>query len=283
MNIKVAGFVVLSFVLCFIFTSCDYNNNLDIPDAQSTDIQSTKDNANAELNVIKVFQNINVYGISDNDNKSFCKTNDTINNVIRTINGNSIILDFALSNDQKGEIFIDFSDTPIYGNSGLIAVITFKNYFFNDVRIIGTANMIMRHNIDTIGPDFTVNADTLKFIKEDKSFLWGGTRNIIWDKGFSSLSDRLDDVYLIYGNTWGVNTKGINYKVEVKQETSLKKALSCEWIKQGEMTLTDYIDTEEEKTLTIDYAPGKDDELGRCDSWIAITVKGFTFKVNLNK
>lgn len=283
MNIKVARFVVLSFVLCFVFTSCDNNNNLDIPDAQSTDTQSTEDNTNAELNIIKVFQNINVYGISDNDDKSFCKINDTINNVIRTINGNSIILNFALSNDQKGKIFINFSGTPTFSNSGLTAVITFENYSFNNLQIIGTVNMTMRHNIDTIGPDFTINADTLKFIKEDKSFLWGGKRNIIWDTGFFSLGDRLDDVYLIYGNTWGVNTKGVQYRVEIEKDNPLKKALSCEWIKQGKMTLTDYIDTEDEKSLTIDYAPGKDDELGQCDSWITITVKGFTFKVNLNK
>ncbi len=283
MNIKVARFVVLSFVLCFVFTSCDNNNNLDIPDAQSTDTQSTEDNTNAELNIIKVFQNINVYGISDNDDKSFCKINDTINNVIRTINGNSIILNFALSNDQKGKIFINFSGTPTFSNSGLTAVITFENYSFNNLQIIGTVNMTMRHNIDTIGPDFTINADTLKFIKEDKSFLWGGKRNIIWDTGFFSLGDRLDDVYLIYGNTWGVNTKGVQYRVEIEKDNPLKKALSCEWIKQGKMTLTDYIDTEDEKSLTIDYAPGKDDELGQCDSWITITVKGFTFKVILNK
>ena len=231
---KVAKFVVLSFVLCFFFTSCNNNNNLDIPDAQSTDTQSIEDNTNAEINIIKVFQNINTYGIS-NDDKSFCKTNDTINYVIRTINGNSITLDFTLCNDQKGKIMIDFSDTPTYSNSGLTAVITFKNYSFNNTQIIGTVNMTMRHDTDTIGPNFTINADNLNFIKEDKSFSCGGTRNFIWDKGFSSLNDRLDDVYLIYGNTWGINTKGIHYRVEIEQENSLKKALSCEWIKEGKI------------------------------------------------
>jgi len=281
MNKKSLRVVILLSVLFFAFASCDINNNLNIPDAQTTDTKSIEDNTDAELTVINVFQNINNYGIYGDIKKSYTQITDTINNIIRTINNNMVILNFELCPKQKGKIIIDFSNFPTYNNPTLTGVISFDNYSFNNIEISGTGNMKMTHSIDTAGPNFTFNTDTLKFIKDNKIFFLGGERNIIWNNGFQSLADRIDDVYLIYGNTWGINSDDVHYNVEIKKEKALKKALSCEYITEGEMTLTDCANSDDEKTLIIDFAPGKDEELGQCDSWLTITVDGFTFKSNI--
>ncbi|MBE9468302.1 MAG: hypothetical protein IMY72_08285 [Bacteroidetes bacterium] len=282
MKTKKIRFIILLSVLFFAFVSCDINNKLNIPDAQSTDTKSIEDNTDAELTVINVFQNIYNYGIYGDLEKSYTQSTDTNNYVIRTINNNKVILDFSLCDNQKGKIIIDFSDSPTYKNTKLTGEISFENYSYNNMKISGTGNMKMTHSIDTAGPNFTFNTDTLKFFKDNKTFLLGGKRDIIWKRGFQSLADRIDDEYLIYGNTWGINSDGIHYNVKIEKEKALKKALSCEYITEGEMTLTDYLDTEDEKSLIIDFAPGEDEEFCQCDSWLTITVNGFTFKTNID-
>ncbi len=257
--------------LSLIVISCD-ENILDLPNNE-VDPRSAQDNSAAELNVSRVFENVNSYGISEEGKKSAFTGEIGVEwNTEHTI----LTLDYSQVQGASGAITVEFSQAyPTYSMDGLTATITFNNYSNNGIAVAGLLNLTMVHGIGGDNPpQFSINVPTdtwLTLTEGTKVSKWNGTRTFTWSAGYTTLSNNADDEYLIGGTTNGINQNNRPYTVEIT--TPLKYVVACQYgITEGVMTLIDNPGNDQ-VSLTCNYGAGASDaEFGLCDSWMLLTV-----------
>jgi len=281
MKKNVIGLFAIVLLLGVFIISCD-EDLLNLPQVEEEDKTTVEDNSAAELKVARVFENINNFGISEEGKKNA----DLAGCPEVTWSGFTMTLDFTgCTNGTSGKIIAAFDQAPSYGVNGLTANVTFDNYVGEGTSISGSIELkITGLAGGAVGPTFSVKVlQNLTFAEGNDTHVWeaGSERIFKWLEGFATLNDNTDDVYSLEGNSSGVNTDGVPYEVNIT--TPLIFDMSCEYIPEGVMEIVNNAGTEDEKTLTIDFAPGAGDETGQCDSWVSISTGSFTVKFDINQ
>lgn len=279
MKKKVIGLLALVLLLGVFIISCD-EDLLNLPQVEEEDKTTVDDNAAAELKVARVFENINNFGISEegkkNANLEGCPT--------VTWDNHKMTLDFTGCDLDNGQIIAEFNQAPNYGVNGLTATVTFNNYVNEGTGIDGKIELKITGLAGVgHGPTFSVKVlEDLTFTEGSDSHMWeaGSERTVSWIEGFVTLNDNSDDVYTLDGTSTGVNTDGVAYKVDIT--TALVFDMSCEYIPEGVMEITNNLGSDDENDLTIDFGVGEGDETGQCDSWVSISSGSFTIKFDVN-
>lgn len=279
MKKKVIGLLALVLLLGVFIISCD-EDLLNLPQVEEEDKTTVDDNAAAELKVARVFENINNFGISEegkkNANLEGCPT--------VTWDNHKMTLDFTGCDLDNGQIIAEFNQAPNYGVNGLTATVTFNNYVNEGTGIDGKIELKITGLAGVgHGPTFSVKVlEDLTFTEGSDSHMWeaGSERTVSWIEGFVTLNDNSDDVYTLDGTSTGVNTDGVAYKVDIT--TALVFDMSCEYIPEGVMEITNNLGSDDENSLTIDFGVGEGDETGQCDSWVSISSGSFTIKFDVN-
>lgn len=260
-------------------------------DALNTDIdeRSAQDNGSAELNVARVFENVNNYGISEENGKKSALLDPTVS---VSWNDAHTVLTLTFSGDASGSIIASFSSVPSPAVNGLTAVITFDNYINNGVGMSGTINFTMHQGIFGTGkPWFQMSAsDWVTFTEGSQTYKWKGDRNFRWESGYEDESLLIfdDDVYAIWGNSQGQNANGGLFEVNIDGETPVTIDASCEHrLVSGIMTLIDNPGADQ-ISLSMDYSAGASSaQVGECDDYVLLTMVSngttITLKIRMNQ
>ncbi len=80
-------------------------------------------------------------------------------------------------------------------------------------------------------------------------------------------------MFLISGTSSGVNADGVAYMVVISSENPLRFD-SCEWISQGEITITEG-EGDSATVMSIDFGDGT------CDNEMFVTVNGITITLQM--
>ncbi len=261
-------------------------------DALNTDIdeRSAQDNASSELNVARVFENVNNYGISEENGKKSGLFDPTVSvswNVAHDV------MTLTFSGDASGSINVAFNQAyPNYAMNGLTATITFNNYVNGGVGMNGTITFTMHQGIfGTAKPHFQMSASNwVTFTQGSQTYKWKGDRHFIWDSGYSltSLPVFTDDVYKIYGNSQGQNANGGLFEVNIAEATPVTIDAACEHrLISGVMTLIDNPGADQ-ISLSMDYSAGATaSQVGQCDDYVLLTMVSngttITLKIRMNQ
>lgn len=261
-------------------------------DALNTDIdeRSAQDNGSAELNVARVFENVNNYGISEENGKKSGLLDPTVS---VSWNDANDVMTLTFSGDASGSINVAFNQAnPNYAMNGLSATITFNQYVNDGVGMNGTITFTMHQGIfGSAKPHFQMSAsDWVTFTEGSQTYKWKGDRHFQWESGYTltSLANFEDDVYAIWGNSQGQNANGGLFEVNIAEATPVTIDASCEHrLVSGVMTLIDNPGADQ-ISLSMDYSAGASSALvGECDDYVLLTMVSngttITLKIRMNQ
>jgi hypothetical protein len=173
-------------------------------------------------------------------------------------------------NIRKGVITIIVTDR--YLKQGSVRTITFNNFYVNDFKIEGTKTVINEGRNDDGFMYFTVELTGGKVITPaGKEITHEFSRTRTWIDGELTKRWRWDDVYLIEGESTGVNRFGKTYSRTIT--TPLMAATACRWIMSG----TIEIQPEDRSLILLNFGNGE------CDDVATITVNGETKEIKLSR
>jgi hypothetical protein len=263
------------FVLAIAFTACNRSRTNNPTDE---DDNFAKDNALSELfyndalNMAdEAAETPNGGNLSNYKMRSPCATvtHDTLSTP------KTITIDFGPTNClcgdgryRRGKVLVSY--TGAYKDSGHVHTISFDNYHVNDNKILGTKTVTnMGHNANNqMYFTISVNGLIIKANTND-SVIWNQNRVRTFLVGENTPS-KMDDIYRITGNGTGQRANGTPYSMTITQP--LIKALSCQWIQQGEIQ----VQPSGAALRTLNYGGGN------CDNQATLTVNGNTINITLN-
>jgi hypothetical protein len=139
---------------------------------------------------------------------------------------------------RRGKIVVTYSG--VYADSGSTHTITFVDYYQNDNHVVGTKTVTnMGHN--TSGqPYFNVTVSGTVTRTSGVVITCAYNRVRTWTAGYTTLTDRSDDVYSITGGGTITRTAASGAAVDatIAITSPLIVAASCEWIEAGTITYT---------------------------------------------
>jgi hypothetical protein len=276
--------LAILFAFGVIAISCE--DELNILD-EEPDVTSVEENAGTEVMVFGVLENVNNYGISEEGTlkSAFADSGDfedwDLDEFILTLN-------FDMDDDVNtdGLLIIDFNMDPTWDAIGLTATIEAQNYQVGASTLNGIIMFSLSVPFDPEGGDnpeldIVTDGDLMVIEGSDTSY-WNGNRHIEWTEGYATLDVVDDDVFAISGASTGINSNGTPYSVTLATDDPLIQAVSCEWIKDGTMTLTENPGTEDQSQFSMDFGAGETSDVeGECDNWVEITVGSFTFTTQI--
>jgi hypothetical protein len=255
-------------------------NKEDKEAGQNEEILTVQDNANAE----KTFNDVS--DISDQAYNSFQIAKST--SIDGDIIGNcavisidtigfpkTITIDFGDTNClcadgryRRGKILVSF--TGHYREEGTVITHTFDNYFVNDNQVLGTKIVTNAGRNENDHLYFTITVDGL-IIKADGGgqVTWISNRIREWILGEETF-DRLDDVYLITGESHGTTASEKIYNIVITNP--LRREIGCKYFVSG----TFEFKPEDKPLRVFDYGEGE------CDNVATVTVNGKTYTIYLH-
>ncbi|MCK4661926.1 MAG: hypothetical protein KAT68_03595 [Bacteroidales bacterium] len=278
--------IVASLLFAFgaLIISCD-EDDLNLPDPITPEDQEViAEGSEGDMKVARVFETVSQYGIGDAGSSKNAYLDDC---VVVTWDSLTATIDFnACADGRSGQIIAAFSLEPGYNVIGLTAEITFNSYVSDGCGISGTMTLEITRALGAdLGPTFSITVaeeSKLIFIESDATSSWWGNRTIKWLEGFITINDYTNDIYSLEGISYGTTTEGVNYKVNIS--TPLIFDNQCQWIPEGVVTYTNYLGTENEKNLTIDFSVDSSGESNsECDSWISISDGSYKIVIDINQ
>ena len=168
---------------------------------------------------------------------------------------------------RRGKIIVTF--TGKYRKKGTVITHSFDNYFVNDNELLGSVIVTNTGRDDYDNINFLISSNAI-VIKADSSGQITRVSNLrrIWIEG-EDTPERIDDVYLIKGKSYGQLANGNNYKMIITNP--LRKEIGCKYFVSGTFNFKP-----ENKPLAIfDYGDGE------CDNIATVTINGETHTIYL--
>ncbi|MBI9066474.1 MAG: hypothetical protein JEZ09_04235 [Salinivirgaceae bacterium] len=264
----------LSVLFMTFFVACDVENISTTADNLENSKGTLAENANAEVGVIKVFENVNNFGFNSDGLKSF-ESGDPIETWDST--HTVMTLDFSNTSNSSGKVIVEFSAYPVY-QTGLTADVTFENYESEGVGINGDLKFIVVAYTESQSVMFAMEAPEYLTITENgASYDWLCNQTVLWETGFGTL-DSADDLFIINGTSMQ-QIDGLTNKTTLDD---INYASSCEFMLDGELELIKDYEGDNSFTINCDFGAGPDSSIeGECDGWVLLTANGFTLRVNL--
>lgn len=265
-----------------LLSSCDEDLLNNQPTQEDVELvsKSVVKNGQAEMGAVKVFENINNYGISEEGGgkKSFLVGEPT-----RAWNGNTLTLTFT----DGGKLIAAFNDKPAGYKKGLKADVTFKDYKHKDVYIKGGNLSIEITDITMEGDSITKiifaikSTGYLSMSEDNNTFEWSVDQTLSWIGGIQLVNNvSEDDTYLLDGSSKLKETIDNNLvETEVLINESLEFKPECEYIQEGKMTTTQTTNGDNKIEVICNFSYSKGDA---CDSWIQLTAGFITFNLDLS-
>ncbi len=176
----------------------------------------------------------------------------------------------CLCNDGKyrrGKIKVAY--TGRYADSGTVRTFSFDQYFINDNQLTGRKTVTNMGRNGQGQPVFSiVQNDSLILTNGNGIRSWNSTRTRTWTAGYNTTT-WTDDAYDVSGSAMLTRASGKTFSILIT--TPLHRALSCDWIESGVVTITPTGGV----TRTLDFGNGG------CDSTATLTVNGQTRTVQL--
>lgn len=154
--------------------------------------------------------------------------------------------------------------TAPYRVEGSIKTITFENFFIDGHQIEGIKT------VENIGDrSYTITVSNGKITFPDASiYTRNANRTRVWQEGYETPFNVLDDEYDITGSATGVNRQGNTYTHTIG--TALRIRIGCPWIVSGTLTLE-----VGDATALLDYGNGD------CDNQATLTINDNTYTITL--
>ncbi|HAM97234.1 MAG TPA: hypothetical protein DCQ26_01380 [Marinilabiliales bacterium] len=267
--------LIFGLALCVtpLFTSCD------LDEVSPQDLQSAgttlNANTNAELGVIKVFENVNNFGFGAEGLKAAELSG---SQPTASWNGNTLTLDFTGVENASGKIYATFSGTPGYV-PGLTTNVTFDNYVNNGSGLDG--EMLMKLEEFTLAEKAVFSfksVGNIEVTEGDDSFLWTCDQTFDWAEGLFTLTDGSDDTFILNGTS----TQTVDTLVNKMKLTDVVYATACDFIKDGVIELTQDSGSADELIVTCDFGiDANGNDAGDCDGYVKMTAGGITLTIDM--
>jgi|GEM_PF-4518512 hypothetical protein len=258
-----------------LISSCELDqvSPTDLANAGTT----LKENTNAEMGVIEVFENVNNFGFRDGSEKSvtLLGTKPTI-----TWSGLTMTLDFTSVPGASGKIIVTFSGVPGY-TPGVVATISFENYVNTEgIGMAGVMKLAIEQFVPATSAKFSMITDGDITITEDgSSYFWACDQYFDWAEGLATLTNGDDDVFIMNGTSTQTQDTLINNMTL----TDLKYASDCKYLMDGELVIVKDAGSTNELKVTCDFgvdANGIDN--GACDGFVKMTAGSLTLTIDLD-
>lgn len=267
---KAAGMLAI----VMVFASCeltDLPTTEDLENAQGSLIENT----NAELSVLKVFENVNNLGFNSNETKSALLNGPTHSwsNLVLTI-------DFTNVPGASGKIIADFSAQPAY-TQGLSVGITLEDYVDNGLGMSGSLVLEVNQFVAEQMVKFSIVSNGNLTISEAgaASYLWSCDETIEWFQGVATLVDGSDDAFKLNGTAMQV----IDTLTNKLTFADVIYSSSCEYIMDGDLTLVhDYGSDSELEILCNFGVDASGNDTGACDKFVEMSTGGITLSVEMD-
>jgi len=266
------GFSLSVFAL---FSSCELDqvSPTDLANAGST----LKENTNAEMGVIEVFENVNNFGFRDGNEKSgdLSGTNPTV-----TWSGLTMTLDFASVPGASGKIIVAFSGVPGY-TPGVVATISFDNYVNKEgIGMAGVMKLAIEQFVPATSATFSmITEDDITLTEDGSSYDWACDQNFNWSEGVATLANGEDDVFIMNGTS----TQTMDTLVNNMTLTDLKYSAQCNYLMDGVLVIVKDAGSADELKVTCDFgvdANGIDN--GACDGFVKMSAGSLTLTIDLD-
>lgn len=266
-----------------ILTSCDNNSdeNLALSDA---DIDMAEDNTAIDAVYEEIQQTVD-QEISTLDQNGYQdlhlkSTSDDICRIVTVDRPDStrfpkvVTIDYGdgCTNVVNGDTItkkgiIEITVTGRYFIAGSQRIITFKDFFINNMQIEGTRSITNNGYNDNGNLEFSIKLEEGKVTIDDTIVI---TRNSsrVREWYIGNRWDRGDDEYIITGSTYGVNARGENYSREIIEP--LHKT-SCRFFVSG--IIESVVGTND--PVQLDYGEGF------CDNIASLSRNGETKEIRL--
>ena len=185
-----------------------------------------------------------------------------------TYNGDCEYQIFNRTRSRSGKIIIKKIGRSML-EAGTTKIITFEDYYVNNVKLEGTKTIISEGvNGDSTEVMFNISLVEGKLTFEDGTVVTRDSEETrLWYLG-DNFWDRSDDYYLINGTSTGINYLGETY---TRTSTDLVAAPTCSFIKSGTVEIV----VGEESPIVLDYGDGE------CDPYATVTKDGETKDITL--
>lgn len=160
---------------------------------------------------------------------------------------------------RRGKILVTFNGR--YWRPGTVRTYGFDGYYVNDIGVDGT-KVITNMGFNEDGhPYFNIESVGVITRPSGATFSWNSSKVREWIEGYTT-RPRLDDVYLITGNSTGIKANGLTWSREIINP--LRVEIGCRWIVSGTMEIA----PEGLPVRLVDWGSGE------CDNIITVLVNG---------
>ena len=264
----------LSLMALFIgfFTACELDSLTSASKLQDSE-GVVAENANAQMQVVKVFENVNNFAFAADGMKSAYDGDPEV-----SFEGNTMTLDFTDVSNANGKIMVAFSG-PIMYAEGLTASVTFDEYVNDGTGMDGELSLSITEYVPDTKIEFTLASSGLTMTEDTTSYLWSCNQQLFWETGFNTPMDGSDDQYLLNGTS----SQEINGVVNDTEQTDVLNAATCDYILSGILVLTQDANSDDPFVITCDFGVGEtEDDFGQCDGWVELSADGLpTMKIEL--
>jgi hypothetical protein len=253
--------------------SCELTNLPTTQDLENAQV-TLSENSNAQLNVIKVFENVNNYGFNTDGLKSTFSEGPAY-----SWSNLTLTLDFSDVPGASGFINVAFSSVPGY-NAGLTATITFDAYENDGTGIEGTMMLKVEEFVANQLAKFSLNSQgNLSITEGSVTYLWSCEETIDWFQGLNTLGDDVDDEFMVNGTA----TQLMDTLTNKLTLNDIVNATACEYIKDGELILVHNSGSDDELEIKCNFGvDANGDDMGECDKYVEMNAGGITLSVELD-
>lgn len=276
-NLFLLGALFFSVVL---FTGCEVSDPLSnmVTEEEIREVSPiVEDNTNAQLNAVKVFENVNNYGISEEGIPG--KSAFIVDNGPSLLwNNYTLTMDYTNVTGYSGKIIVAFNQNPAYA-VGLKATVTFDNYVDNATAIAGEMSLEITEFVLNTKAKFNLKTNNaLTFTNGSSSYTWNCDQNITWTEGIATLTDGADDKFVINGTV----EQNANNFLNSMSFTDVIYSANCEYLLSGIMELTSHKGDASELKIKCDFSVGANSTTtGECDSWVKLYTDSLSIIINL--
>lgn len=234
-----------------------------------------EENSEAELQVVKVFENVNNYGIIEEGKKSA-----KLDAPSYSLDGNVLTIDFAGVDQSAGKVIASFNKFPFpFYQKGLSATISFDGYESAGIAIEGEFVLTIT-DVDDSSVKFNMESTEYMTFTDGagSSFEWKCTQDILWSEGYNTKMDASDDDFVVDGSSKQV----IETKIHDMTVEGLTLTSDCDYIVDGLITVTAHTGTDDQFTVTTEFGVNENKEdVGECDAWILMNSVGLVENLHI--